>query len=164
MNRRGNLFDGFTIISYFVIFVLVCGIIGYVISLYNGAISADSSIPSEAKTFVSDINSDYPVMIDGIGIFILILLPLASAALAFLNNINPIMFWVSIFYLVFVELMGIFYNWVWNSVLSSSTALSDYLTQLTITHFIMSNFAIYSLFVMTVIIAGVYLRMRGGYV
>lgn len=164
MNRRGNIFDSVGIIvTVFTIAILcVVGVL-FVQKLYVG-ITSTTGLPSTATNMVTDMNTDIGWVLDFFIAMLFIAMPIGSMLLAFFNNIHPLFFWASIGVTMLVIIIGSAFGDAFVSFMNSDT-ITGATSEMPITTTIFNHFAMYSLFVVLIIAAGVFVKSRqiGGY-
>lgn len=164
MNRRGNVMDSIgIIITVFTVAILCLVGVLFIQKLYDG-ITGTAGLPSTATNMVTDMNTDIGWVLDFFIAMLFISMPIASMLLAFFNNIHPLFFWASLGLTMLVVILGAAFGDAFVSVMNSDT-ISSASSEMPITTTIFSHFGMYSLFVVLVIAAGVFVKSRqiGGY-
>jgi hypothetical protein len=160
-----SLFDAIPVVIGLFIAGIMIVIAMFIMSGINEAVQAiDSPEAARAKTIATDTNDALPWVLDFFFLMLLITMPLASMILAFLNNIPPFFFWASIGVMLLVILLGGAFGEAWASA-TTDTLVQAQVSRIPMTNYVLNNFGIYSLFVITIIAAGVFIKTRsqGGY-
>lgn len=160
MNRRGNVFDAIPILRSLFFIILVAMGMWLFIDEFNTDIQNDPSINQYAKNASSNIQSQYPSVIDFWFIVLFVCLPLVSAVLAYFNNIHPLFFWVSLIAVLFILLWGAMYQEFWGAITEDSL-LGTVALSFPMANFILSNYAFYSFIVFIIIAWGTFVKLRG---
>lgn len=164
MNRRGNVFDSVgIIITLFTVGILCLIGVVFIQQVYAG-ITSSTGIPATATNMVTDMNTDVGWVLDFFILMMLLAMPVASMLLAFFNNIHPLFFWASIGITMLVIIIGSAFGDAFVGVMNSD-GLSAGTAVLPMSSFIFSHFGMYSLFVILLIAAGVFVKSKsaGGY-
>ena len=161
MNRRGNLNDLPLILSWLFSAGMILIVLLYFINVFNDGIAADDNLSSIAKSSSNNLNDQAPGVFDFLFAIFFIGLPIVSAALAFFNDISPIFFFASLALIILFMVIGASYQQVWENANNEDTGFRDMSSNLPITNFIMSNFALYTFFVFVIIASGTFIRIKG---
>lgn len=165
MNRRGNVFDSIGIVvSVFTVGVLCLIGVFFIQQVYAG-ITSSTNIPTEATGMVTTLNNDIGWVLDFFILMMFVAMPIASMLLAFFNNIHPLFFWASIGVTMLVVIIGSAFGDSFVSIMNSGS-LTTAASELPMSTMIFSHFGVYSLFVILLIGAGVFVKSRqssGGY-
>lgn len=161
--RKGNVFDMLIILVVIGIAVGAISIVVILIDSFNTAIQG-SDLPSEGKEFIGTVQSQNHWTMDFILVMLLFALPIASAILAFFDNIPPFLFWASIglwlLVVVVANIIGDAY-----SAMVEVDGFSTIPSALPITDFIMTHFVMYAMFSIIMVSFAVFAKQRslGGY-
>ena len=159
IDRKGNVGDMFTIMVLLGFGIMVIIVFILFINKMNTTIGNDPSIPSQGKTFISNIQGQNGWTMDFIIVMALLALPLVSAMLAYFNNIPPFFFWVSIGVLMVVI---VFAN-VLSDAYTNVTGVGDatvIASTLPMTNFVMTHFVIYAFLCSIIILVGVFMKPK----
>ena len=159
MNKKGFIGDIVTIIFSLFFIVIVLATMALVINTISTALTADASIPIEARNMVSNANDQYPGAMDVLMALFAIGVPLVGAAFAFFLDVSSVFFWLilvaSFIYVIFGAALG--YLW---EVITASGVFAAVLVNMPIMDWIMSHYAIYTLAVTFIILGGLFFRFR----
>lgn len=158
-NRRGNLMDTFTIMLLLAGGLLCMMVFILLINGLNTSVQA-SNIPSQGKTFMSNIQTQNGWSLDWIFVMALINLPLVSAILAYFNNIPPFLFWSSFGLLLLVIMIANVLADAYTNTISVN-GMTTLVSSIPMTNWIMSHFVIYAFLSGVIILMGVFLKPRG---
>lgn len=162
MNKKANIFDALSIISFLIVLGLFSLVMVLVMDQINNSVQADDSFPAVAKTLYGNMRTQLPGMFDWwFGLF-LIALPLLAASLAYFNNIHPIVFWLVLPIIIISIFLGAAYAEVWKSAVADPS-LSVYANELPITNVVLTNYGKYALMVSLITAFGTFIKLRGGY-
>lgn len=157
--RRGSIGDIITILmsAFFigVVFIIIA------LALYHikeAFVSAD--IPVEAKTLITQGESGYANILDSLLAFFFIGMPLIAGTLAFFLQTSMLFFWLVIAFSFFYILLGAVLSYLWHVSIVESGAFAMILAKMPISEWVFGNFALYSLFVVAIIVAGTFLKFR----
>jgi hypothetical protein len=159
-DKKGFLFDAIPIIfGLFIAAIFIVVALILVGKINDGVQEITSPDATRAKAITSDINSDIDWVLDFFFVMLLVAMPLGAMVLAFLNNIPPFFFWVSIG----VMLTAIYFGGALGSALevfAEDTLIGDHLSRVPMTKFVINNFGMYALFVTVIVAAGVFIKTR----
>jgi hypothetical protein len=139
MRKRGILFDipEFMVIVF--AFASVALITYLVVDNLNTSFQANDSIPTEGKTFWSDLTNRWPIVFDG-GVvtmfFLLVIVLLGLSWMVASNGITFLILWLVS--MLFVAMGGFLAN-AWDAMTSSS-ALSAAATNFPLSNFLFSHY------------------------
>lgn len=157
-NKKGTILDFLYIVVILFIFGIVSMIMFPVFKEVNRGLN-ESGVPVEQLQLSVDIEDKYVNITDGIFLFILIGLSIATLIGAFMINTYPA------FYPIAAFLLGIFA--IVNSILSNAFSevadaptISDYSSQFLITNFVMNNLPVIMLVISFIIV--IVLLAKGG--
>lgn len=159
MNRRGNINDtlliiviiaGLAIFAFFFVFAthrVMDGLSGTPVI---------SATPTSAG-MINDIDTNTPWVFDFIIIMMMFGLPLLSMILAFFNNISPFFFFASIGLTMLFLVVSSWMGDVWTSF-TNDADMGSTQYELPMTDFVMDNFSLYTMYCVTMIVVGVFLK------
>ena len=139
-NKKGNIFlEGITILV--VIFVLVIiSIMGHeIFKDVNDTIQSDSQVSDSAKEHMQDSYVNYPKIIDGIFIFLLVGLWIASVSFAFFIETNPVFFVMSIILIIIVLIVGAIISNAYVEIANDDGLSQPVEIAMPMSYFVMSN-------------------------
>ena len=154
--------DALTIIGLLFAIAFSSLILTYFMDKVNIEFQGDSSIPQMSKDILARGRTQLPGLFDWWFALFLVALPLASAALAYFNNIHPVMFWISMPLIMVAIFLGAAYSEVWQAAMQEPE-LSVYASELPIQNLVLTNYGKYSLFIVLVVALGTFVKLRGGY-
>lgn len=160
MNRRGNIGDALTIIQGIFFFALIAVVMWMILSNANDDWQASSAGTASKTAFQTGTNGAR-VALDTIFAFLFFGLPLISMFLAYLNDIPPFLFWLSLLFIIVILMFGAFFSNLWDG-LTSNDEFNSAANDLPITNFVLNHFGVYSLLVCLIVAAGTYVKIRGG--
>lgn len=163
MNRRGTLMDAFPALVSVFLFAMTCVVVVYFIGTFNTAMQA-SDVSQDAKDLTDNWNDQVPWVFDFLIVMLMVALPIVSLILAFFNNIHPLLYWASMGLSLILVIVGSSIGEAWNAVTDTGTLTSS-ASNLPMTDWILSHFALYAIFCIIVIGYGVFVKTRnaGGY-
>ena len=160
MNKKGFIGDVPTTMIYTFIGAVTFLIVLTILSIFNSSFQADSNIPQAAKNISSLGITEYSNLGDGFMALILIGIPLIAAGLIYYLDSESIFFWILGSLLAVFVIGGAVFGWLWEKF-TTNTILETYVTQMPITNYVLSNFAMYSLFITVILMAGLFFKWRG---
>jgi hypothetical protein len=147
-----------TIVVLFV-FVIIAVFVYQASSQINDAIQVDDSMSVESKETLDSINTSYPSVFDGIGMFVFVGLWIFSLVLAYYSSSNTVMIFISLFVIAALAIVGMVLNNVWVSVYDDADT-GSFAASFPMMNFIFSNYLLVVIVMgVTTLIVGV---TRGG--
>lgn len=126
----------------------------------NGTVANNDLFPQEFRNNVGDINNRFPSLFDGILAFIFMGVMAGSIVLALFIDTNPAFFFISLFIMVAMIIVGTILANVYD-IQANSGVLAAQAQQFPITGFIMNNFVYLIVIYGFVISIVVYAKVRG---
>lgn len=160
MNRRGFIMDAFPIIS--ILFIM--GVLFVIALLFLSNIDAAMQDQPDlnARRMATTMNEDAAWALDFIFIMALFAFPLGSMILAFMNNIPPFFFFASLGVLLLVVIIGGAFADSWTTA-NTDTIFRVQSERMPMSFFVLSHFGVYALFVIIIISAGTYVKLKNSY-
>jgi len=155
-NRKGNLFDMFSILFLIAVGLLIVVMGVLFINGLNDSIQA-SNIPSHGKQFMGTFQSQNSWVLDFLFLMLLISFPMVSAILAYFNNIPPFLFWGGI---GLVMLVVVFANVIGDAYVNLAGVNASISTELPMTDFVMRHFVAYAMLSCIIIMFGVFVKPK----
>lgn len=159
MNRKGNVMDAIGIIILIFSVGLLCWVGVLFINGFNDGIQATTGLPSAATTMSAGVDTNIGWVLDFFVLMMFLALPIVSMLLAFFNNIHPLFFWASLGVTMLVVIVGSAFGDAFMSVANDST-FAGVATQMPYSTLLFNHFGMYSLFVVLIIGAGVFVKSR----
>lgn len=160
MNKKGFVMDAIPIIAtVFGVAILCIVALSFFSALSDGLNQNTDPVTERGRSIATSVNTDIDWVLDFILAMLLIALPVGSMILAFFNNIPPFFFFASLGVILLIVVFGAALAEGWEN----SNKDNNFFTQsqrMPITDFIMINYAMYSLFVITIILGGTYIKIR----
>jgi hypothetical protein len=159
-NRKGFVQDAITIvISLFTISVLFIAALSFFSGVSAGMNSTLTTPETQqGKDIAVYTNDNVDWVLDFLFAMLFISLPIASMILAFFNNIPSFFFFGSLGLVLLVVIIGGAFGEAWISS-SADSNFGIQAVRMPITNIILSNFGLYSLFIMVIILVGTYVKM-----
>jgi hypothetical protein len=161
VNRRGNFFDSFAIIITIFTIGILCFIGVLFVNQFTDGITGTTGLPTEATAIATSVDDDIGWVLDFFVMMMLMAMPIGSMLLAFFNNIHPLFFWASIGLTMLVVIVGAAFGDAFTAMINTDT-FSGVVGQLPMSTWVFNNFGMYSLFVVLIIAAGVFVKSRSG--
>lgn len=160
MNKKAFIGDIFSVILLLfgtaVIFILMY----FLLSKINTPLQASGDIPTESKTIMSSGLAKYPTTFDSLFALFMIGLPLVSAFLAYMLDIDSIFFWLIILMIAVIIIFGAILSNIYDVIMTSDVDLNALRGSFPIINLVMTNYAIYALFVTVIILGGILFKRR----
>ena len=104
MNKKGNYADIWTFVEWFVVFVLVTGLVLMFMQNFNSNVQAqpNSTIPQEVKDISQNYTTSYPLIIDYIAPLVYFVFLAFSVMAARLIPSSPKFIFVAIFVMILI--------------------------------------------------------------
>ena len=163
MNRRGNLLDAIIIIA--VIFGIAAAILGIVFieqKLSTAFTNTPGYTGSAANQAMTNIDTDMPWTLDFVFVMLLVSFPILSMVLSFFNNVHPFFFYASIGISALVVIVGSWFATGYANLVTGTEIGAVARNSLPMLNFILSNYVIYAVFVIFMIMLGLYVKSRTG--
>jgi len=147
------------IATVFGVAILCIVALSFFSALSDGLNQNTDPVTQRGRSIATSVNTDIDWVLDFILAMLLIALPVGSMILAFFNNIPPFFFFASLGVILLIVVFGAALAEGWEN----SNKDNNFFTQsqrMPITDFIMINYAMYSLFVITIILGGTYIKIR----
>lgn len=160
MRKNGNVAEATGIIVFLFIFAMSALLFTLLMSVLNQSFADDPSIDQRYKDMFSNVESQFPGVLDFWFVLFFIGLPLVSAALAYFNYIHPVFFWVSLLLVVIVVIQGASLAELW-SALGEDAVLAEQQVRLPMMNYILNNYGLYSFFIFIIIAGGTFVKLRG---
>lgn len=160
MNQRGSVVDSVYTVTGLFVFAIVAVCAAIFMSVTNDAIQG---IPGTytAKTIMQDGADQFPGLLNLWFMTLFIGLPLASAVLAYLNNVHPFFFWLSLGFSFFTIILGKALEIAWNDFIADATIL-NYAETMPVMNFVLTHYGTYSFLVFIIIAVGTFVKLGGG--
>lgn len=139
INKKG-ISDGILwVVLIFIIFIII--VTGFFVNNSLNTAIAASDLGNESKQMVSDFNSDYPAIFDGLMVTFFFGLLLASFLAAILIDTNPAVYFIGLILFMVILVIGAFLA---NAAInfSESSAIANYAAEFPMSLFILNNFVI----------------------
>jgi len=150
--KKGNIFfEGITILVVVVVFVILAVVGNNVYDSVNTEIQADPDVSTEAKDMLGERTTEYPKIIDGMVVFLIVGLWIAAVAFAYFIETSPLFFIISVILLVIVLVIGAILSNAFQE-LTTEEGLTDAPTAFPMSYFIISHI-VETLLVITISIA-----------
>lgn len=159
MNRKGSLTDAMPILFGFFLFAVASLFIVYVINAISPAFN-QADTPPEASALFNTGKATIPGVIDNIGAVMIIGIPLIAAGLAYMLNASAIFFWILTIFSALFVIAGGTISFLWEQIAGAGAPMAGVAAQLPIITWTMENFAIYALFVVVLLLASIFMRLR----
>lgn len=142
-SKKGNIFlEGITILVVIFILILVA-IMGHeIFNDVNNIVQEDSQISDSAKDHMQTSYTNYPKVIDGIFIFLLVGLWIAAVSFAFFIETNPVFFIMSIILIIIVLIVGAIISNAYVEISQDEGLSNPVEIAMPISYFIMSNLVV----------------------
>lgn len=153
--------DGVGILVTIFTIGILCFVGVLFINELNDGISGTTGLPSEATDMTADLDTNIGWVLDFFVVMMFLALPIVSMLLAFFNNIHPLFFWASLGITMLLVIIGSAFGDSFVSITSDAT-LGAVSAQMPMSTLLFNNFGMYSLFVVLLIAAGVFMKARSG--
>lgn len=164
--KKGFVQDAITIIVLLFSVALIFIVALQFFSGLSQGLNQSLTTPETARglAIAEQTNEDAGWVFDFIFAMLFISLPIASMILAFFNDIPSFFFWGSLGIVFLVIIFGGAFAEAWSSA-GTDPVFGLQVQRMPITDIIMSNFGIYALFVVVIILAGTFVKTRsyGGF-
>ena len=160
MNRRGNLGDGPFIITNLFIMALGAFVALMVLRAFNDAIALLPGM-DVAQSIMTEALVAAPQVFDLWFATFFIGAPLVSAVFAYVNNIPPFFFFLSIGYSLFQILLGKALELAYTAFVAAGDP-ATIAASVPMTNYILSNFGLYSYLVIVVVAIGTFAKIGVG--
>ena len=140
-NRKGQFGISQLIISIVFLFTFVVIVLfGYkTLNEVNADLQLEDDISTLTKTTVDDLNDRYPTAMDGLVIFILVLLWIFVMVIAFFSDTHPIFYALLFLIIIFLMIVGGILSNAWEEITDESE-VSSLVTEFPMTDFILNNY------------------------
>jgi hypothetical protein len=156
-----SLFDSFVIIGSVITFLIVAVLLGLTLSAFNLSLDA-SDLPEEAKEMAGVMDANWAGGVQWIFVGLLVGLPLLSMVLAHINSIPSVFFFISLGFLFLMTIVGWAFRAAWLNVKAGGGDFAFYVVdRMQLVDFVMSNFGVYTLFIILLIGYGTYVKLGG---
>ena len=159
MNKRGFIGDVLTILVGVFTLSIVVLVMVLVVKTFNDDFQAMPDAPAEAKAISDAAATTYPGSMDFFVVSAMFGLPIVSAALVFFLDVSAMFIWIIVIISFLYVLVAAALAIGWDAIINSA-ALSGVVATMPMTTQIMNNYALYALYAVIVIVAGMFFRMR----
>lgn len=162
MNKKGNILDVLTILL--VVSLLAAGMFLFVYVQKNISSAINTSLTGNpdattALAMNTSVDNSFAWTIDFFVVMVMFGLPLLAMILAFFNNIHPFFFFASIGFSMLIVVVATWFSQGWSQFLASSD-LSSMVYFMPMTNWVMSNFVVYAVFAILMLVFGVFVKSK----
>lgn len=124
--KTGNVGLDMVIIIVVIFILLISTMIGsHLVGEINEDVQNDPDMSNITKETISEFNTDYPALFDGIFVFVFVMLWIAAIVSTFVVDTHPIFFIVSVLLLVFTLIIAMFLGNVYYEISQEEPFLSQ---------------------------------------
>ena len=159
MNKKGFVGDLSFLIVVFFVFVITIIAVGYMFNAVNDEFQASDGISAEGKEITGELEGKYVSVWDGIALTTFALFAVALLLSVVTIGTRPEFFFLVVIIGIFLLGIAALFANVYSSV--TSTELSTITAEFTYIPLIMSNFVNIVLFLIAILLVGLYVKLRG---
>ena len=159
-NRKGFIEVTFMIVIVLIIFAIVAVTMGRIMNDVNEFMQDDDDLSNNSKQEFNNLTGRYSATFDGAFALIFALLFIVGMAASWVSNSNPLFFVVAILIMIFLLLAGAIFSNVWDDY-TNDPYMSQNITDYTVTNWVLDNYVLVVLAMISTMIFVMYMRNRG---
>lgn len=161
-NKKGQFAQIIVAVVLLALFLFGAVFVYQASDMINSEIQNDAEFSNEAKTQLNDLNTTYPSLFDGIGMFVFVGLWIFCLVSAYYSDSNPLWLIVALFIIASLGVVGMILNNVWGEIETDATMVS-YAASFPMMSFLLSKYLLVVIFMgFSSVMVALY-KNQGGY-